>query len=160
MLKILTYLTDGDHIESISQGKLAYMNKLHKIWQESPCKQGQGEEEDAVNTSLAESSSTKASSNSYDRKGVLDFSINELDISLEEISVPDPHFDQQQPIGSKQKKSSIVKLANAISVTETKSCVEDGIIKKIVNLKKGYIDIYQFSQMIVQSCRNPSNRIN
>lgn len=132
------------------------MNKLHKIWQESPCKQAQGDEEDDINTSLAESSSTKASNNSYDRKGVLDFSINELDISLEEITVSDPHFDLQQ-IGTKSKKSSIVKLSNAISVTEIKSSVENGIINKIVNLKKGYIDIYQFSQMIVQSCRNTSN---
>jgi hypothetical protein len=129
------------------------MNKLQKIWQTSSAKSVcQSEEEDVGNTSLADSSSTKSSFHSVERKGLLDYSMNELDISEEEVQVPDTPGKQGQVATMHKSIATVtVNLCSAIRTTEVATRAREAIVQRVVNMQKGYIDVKQFAHMIAQA---------
>ena len=128
------------------------MNQLHRIWQSPNAKSTiQGEEEDVGNTSLADSASTKSSFHAGERKGVLDYSLNELDISEEEVAIPDVSskpFTKAKVLGP-----TVLHLASAIPAAELATKTREMVVQRIVNLSRGFIDVQQLAFLIISSCR-------
>ena len=123
------------------------MNELERIWKPHSEKQTpKSEDEDSINTSLAETLSTKSSSYTLERKGGLDASSNELDISLEDVCVPD-----QGIIKTPTKLTRGLSLASSIPANELMTATTDNLLRAIVNTKKNYIDVQQLAKMLFKS---------
>ena len=137
-------------LNSRKEAQPNYMSGLQKIWEPSKGKSPKkNDDDDSMNSSLAESLSTKSSSCMAEKRGALDVSLNELDISVEEITVPDQASTRGQ---AKQSPSAIsLTLTGTIPAIGAMSATTEGIMRKIVNTKKEYIDVYQFAKMIHNS---------